>query len=104
MWNVYNQGTRTNNKLEDWHNALNRLVKKCHPNIYELISTLKSVQSATGRTMRSARLGAQPPPIRRKAKSRQQKIQILEEQLSSDQRSITEYLGDMCRHVGFKYW
>jgi hypothetical protein len=104
MWNVYNQGTRTNNKLEGWHNALNRLVKKCYPNIYELITTLKAVQSTTGRTMRSARLGAQPPPMRRKAKSRQQKIQILEEQLSSGQRSITEYLGDMCRHVGFKCW
>jgi hypothetical protein len=68
MWNVYNQ--------EGWHNALNRSVKKCHPNIYELITTLKAEESATDRTTRSARLGAQPPPMWRKTKSRQQKIQI----------------------------
>ena len=58
MWNVYNQ--------EGWHNALNRSVKKCHPNIYELITTLKAEASATDRTTRSASLGAQPPLMWRK--------------------------------------
>jgi hypothetical protein len=56
MWNVYRQDTRTNNKLEGWHNSMNRAVKKSNPNTFELITTLKMEQSATDRTTRSARL------------------------------------------------
>lgn len=102
MWNMYQQDTRTNNKLEGWHNALNRAVKKSHPNIFELISTLKTEQSATDRIARSARLGTQPPPVRSKTKERQQKISNLELELESGQRSINDFLAAMRRHVGFR--
>ena len=60
MWNMYQQDTKTNNKLEVWHNELNRSVKKSHPNIFELITTLKAEQSATDRLIRSACLGFSP--------------------------------------------
>ena len=66
MLNVYRQDTSTNNKLEGWHNSMNRAVKKSHPNIFERITTLKMEQSATDRTTRSARVGTQPPPVRQK--------------------------------------
>lgn len=102
MWNVYQQDIRTNNKLEGWHNSLNRAAKKSHPNIYELLTVLKTEQSATDRTVKSARLGTQPPPLRPKTKDRQQKIRTLETELDNGQRSIEDYLAAMRRHVGYK--
>jgi hypothetical protein len=103
MWNVYRQYTRTNNKLEGWHNSMNRAVKKSHPNIFELITTLKMEQSATDRTTRSTRLGTQTPPTRPKTKECQQKISAFQDELASGQRSIEDYLAAMRRHVGVKY-
>lgn len=102
MWNVYQQDIRTNNKVEGWHNSLNKSVKKCHPNIYELLNVLKTEQSTTERSVRSARLGAQPPPMRPKARERQQKISTLERELDTGLRSIDDYLAAMRRHVGYK--
>ena len=47
---VHKQDIRTNNKLEGWYNSLNRSTKKAHPNIYELILTLKAEQASINRT------------------------------------------------------
>ena len=55
MWNMYKQELRTNNKVEGWYNSLNQAVRKSHPNIYELLTTLKEEHAAL--------LGTQPPPI-----------------------------------------
>ena len=59
MWNMYKQELRTNNKVEGWHNSLNQAVRKSHPNIYELLTTLKEEQAATDRTKHAALLGTQ---------------------------------------------
>lgn len=36
-----NPSARTNNHAEGWHNKFNKLVKKHHPNLFELISCMK---------------------------------------------------------------
>ena len=47
MWNVYDlDGPKTNNHVESWHNRLNRLAGKAHPNIYEAVSLFKAEQAA----------------------------------------------------------
>lgn len=42
MWICYNQRHRTTNVCESWNSRLNRNIGKSHPNIIELITTLKS--------------------------------------------------------------
>ena len=38
MWNYFSlSGPRTNNHLEGWHNRLKRIVRKAHPNFYEVL-------------------------------------------------------------------
>ena len=37
---------RTNNHIEGWHNRLNKIVGKAHPNIYELVETFKKEQAS----------------------------------------------------------
>ena len=31
MWNVFSQSIRTNNRVEGWHNKLNRAIGHSHP-------------------------------------------------------------------------
>ncbi|XP_072175117.1 uncharacterized protein [Diadema setosum] len=50
MWNVHQQRRRTNNDVEGWHNAFNRLVRKFHPNIWELIVALRKEQANAAAT------------------------------------------------------
>ena len=102
MWNVHKQDIRTNNKLEGWHNSLNRSAKKAHPNIYELILTLKAEQSSTEQTIRSALHGVLPPPMRKKYREREDAIKQLEQELESGTRNLEEYLTGIRRYVGFK--
>lgn len=40
LWICYNERHRTTNSVEGWHNRLNRLIGKCHPNIFELVKVL----------------------------------------------------------------
>ena len=66
MWNVFSQSIRTNNRMDGWHNKLNRAIGHSHPNTHELISVLKKEQTSTEETLQRARLGAPPPPSRRR--------------------------------------
>ena len=96
MWNVFSQSIRTNNRIEEWHDKLNRMdgwhnklnrvegwhhklnrveewhdklnraIGHSHPNTHELISVLKKEQTSTEETLQRARLGAPPPPSRRR--------------------------------------
>ena len=45
-WNKRELRT-SNYKAEGWHNSLNQAVRKSHPNVYELLTTLKEEQAAT---------------------------------------------------------
>ena len=102
MWNMYKQELRTNNKVEGWHNSLNQAVRKSHPNIYELLTTLKEEQAATDRTKHVALLGTQPPPMKKKYRERNQAIKDLQESFERGERNIKEYLSGIRRHVGFR--
>ena len=45
MWNVHNVAHRTNNDVEGWHAAFNKLVAKHHPNLWEFIQALQKQQA-----------------------------------------------------------
>lgn len=41
-WNHYhNEEQRTNNHVEGWHSRLNKIVRKAHPNVFELVEVFK---------------------------------------------------------------
>ena len=67
MWNYFSyDGPRTNNRLEGWHSKLKKIVKKPHPNIFELIDVFKREQAANEVTIIQLATGANPPPRKRK--------------------------------------
>ena len=70
MWNQYdNAGPRTNNNLESWHNRLNRLAMKSHPNFFEMIELLKNEEATTEVSVTKLRSGALPRPKKKKKKT-----------------------------------
>ena len=99
---VHKQDIRTNNKLEGWYNSLNRSTKKAHPNIYELILTLKAEQASTEQTIWRALHGVLPPPMRKKYREREDAMKQLEQELENGTRNLEQYLTGIRRYVGFK--
>ena len=51
-------------RLEGWHNRLNKIVGKAHPNIYELVETFKKEQASVEVAVTQLSSGSAPPPRR----------------------------------------
>ncbi|KAJ8304337.1 hypothetical protein KUTeg_017920 [Tegillarca granosa] len=52
IWSHFeNEGPRTTNHLEGWHNKLKKQVRCAHPNIFNLLKFLKQIQAANEVTM-----------------------------------------------------
>ncbi|RNA32908.1 Ragulator complex LAMTOR3, partial [Brachionus plicatilis] len=47
VWNHFDSVTRTNNKVEGYHSAINKLVRVAHPNLFDIIDFIKSQQVST---------------------------------------------------------
>ena len=103
MFDQYQRRTltlvRTNNRLEGWHNRLKRIVKKPHPNIYELIDVFKREQAASEVTLQQLETGANPPP-RKKYRQLEQRVERIKEKMSAGQMSISEYLDTIGHLIG----
>ncbi|XP_041474641.1 uncharacterized protein LOC121423350 [Lytechinus variegatus] len=77
MWNVHGVDRRTNNDIEGWHNAFNRLIAKHHPNIWELIMALKKQQSMVSAMRLQIQAGENLAVRQRKYVRLNQRLQIL---------------------------
>jgi len=92
MWNHFgNDGHRTNNHLEGWHHKLNQVVKKAHPNIYDMIRLLKREQSITEVKVSQLDGHWRQPPRKRKYRIIDARMRSLKEQLLGDELSTIEY-------------
>lgn len=102
FWNVHNQTTQTNNHLEGWHSKLNRAIGKIHPGIHELIKVLKVEQSTTDATVQRARLGAAPPPRRKKYRQLDERLDRLTQNFRAGEYTVNDFL-DCMRHIVHHY-
>ncbi|XP_067676265.1 uncharacterized protein [Haliotis asinina] len=99
IWNHFeNQGHRTNNRLEGWHNKIKKLLKKSHPNTFEVIQLFQREQSLTEVTI--LRLSHQPkePSRRRRYRAIDARIASLKQQLlnqSLNEITYADHVGDL---------
>ena len=101
LWNYYSyDGSPTNRRLEGWHNRLKRIVKKPHPNIYELIDVFKREQAATEVTCQQLDTGANPPLRKKKYRQLDQRVQRIKDRMSAGQVSISEHLDAIGHLIG----
>ena len=101
LWNYYTyDGPRTNNRLEGWHSRLKRIVKKPHPNIYELIDVFRSEEAATNVTISQLTTGANPPPRKKKYTAIDSRVEKLKDRMHNGQVSINDYIAAIGHIVG----
>ena len=93
-------GPRTNNRLEGWHSRLKRIVKKPHPNIYELIDVFRSEEAATNVTISQLTTGANPPPCKKKYTAIDSRVEKLKDRMHNGQVSINDYIAAIGHIVG----
>ena len=90
LWNYYSyDGSPTNSHLEGWHNRLKRIVKKSHPNIYELIDVFKREQAATEVTCQQLETGVILPPWK-KYRQLEQRVQRIKDRMSAGPTSFNK--------------
>ena len=67
IWNVHKAtGPRTNNHLEGWHNRLNKIVGKPHPNLFELLLTFQQEEASTQITIMQLATGGRSCPRKKR--------------------------------------
>ncbi|KAJ8304210.1 hypothetical protein KUTeg_017793 [Tegillarca granosa] len=82
IWNHFeNEGPRTTNHLEGWHNKLKKQVRCTHPNIFNLLKLLKQIQAANEVSMIQYAAGGVRATKRRKFRSIDERIVQLKERL-----------------------
>jgi len=92
MWNHFNtNGARTTNHLEGWHQKLNRLTKKAHPNIFEFISVIQTEQAANEVKILQLEGRAAPPRKRSKYVRLDQRLLTLKQTFESGEKTVIEY-------------
>ena len=94
MWNYFaHSGPRTNNHLEGWHNRLKRIARKAHPNFYEVLELFQKEQAATEVTILQLQAGGLHKAKRRKVIQREERIKLLKDELTNENRSIESYIS-----------
>ncbi|RWS22061.1 uncharacterized protein B4U80_06769 [Leptotrombidium deliense] len=67
LWNHFdNDGPRTTNHLEGFHNALNRALKIAHPNFFVFLQLIRSWQNSEEQNLNALMNGAKPKRQRKK--------------------------------------
>ena len=93
MWNYYaHTGPRTNNHLEGWHNRMKRILRKAHPNLYEILELFQREQADTEVAIQQLEVGGVRKPKRKKVIRREDKIKSLADELTNGERDIDSYL------------
>lgn len=93
LWNHFEATEdRTNNRLEGWHNRLNRLAGRNHPNIYQLIELLQKEDSVSEVKILQLQSGGLPVRRRNKWQRMDKRLKRMQAKFTSGQLSIAEFM------------
>ena len=89
IWNhFYNDGPRTNNHVEGWHNSFNQRINRYHVNIWIFLEKMIEQQEIFENNLLIARQGTQINPRNRKDAARDKRIQL--QKLKYEQGRLTK--------------
>ena len=101
-WCVWgDDGPRTNNHVEGWHDKINRPAGKSHPNIYELVELFKAEQAVTEVTLRQLEAGGVVAPTRRVFRLKEKRLRTIQEKFANNEYTLDEYIA-LSNWVGFR--
>jgi hypothetical protein len=99
MWNVCNEDIRTNNDCEGWHNRLNRLVARHHPNLWHCVNCLIEEQNATDVLRQQLAAGQMVQRNNRKYKQVQARIRCLYDRYMTGNITVIEYITGVSHNI-----
>jgi hypothetical protein len=79
LWNVFGIDDRTTNEVEGWHLRFNNIVRKHHPNLWQLVSALQDEHASVDISIQQLNVGQQLARPSRKYAAIQKKISSLRE-------------------------
>lgn len=98
IWSHHdNNGARTNNNLEGWHNGF-RIRVGNHPRLYRFIHHIITVQNETNRQIKRLLKGDTPKKQSKLYRSINEKIVLFKQQVLSNERSVEQFL-DAASHL-----
>ena len=93
MWNhADNEGPAINNHLEGWHARLNRLAKKSHPNIYEVIEIFQREEASSKVTILQLKSGGVARKSKTKAIKYEKKLKKLKMKLRKNIIALQDFV------------
>ena len=93
MWNHSdNEGPATNNHLEDWRARLNRLAKKSHTNIYEVIEIFQREEASSKVTILQLQSGGVARKGKAKAQKNAKRLKKLKKKLRKNKIALYDFV------------
>ncbi|KAI1297761.1 hypothetical protein HDE_04452 [Halotydeus destructor] len=103
MWNHHdNEGRRTNNDVEGWHNALRRTMAGAHPDIFRFINKLKMMNDDAEGKLYAVTSGQKVKRRGSKYAEISEEIEIVKDNYNKNNIYVLEYLdviGQKIKHV-----
>ena len=78
--------------MDGWHNKINRLVGKSHPNKYKIVKLFKTQQAATEVSLLQLAAGGVVEPTRQVFRQKEKRLKAIQEKFSNNEYSLDEYI------------
>lgn len=99
MWNHYdNDGPRTTNHVEGWHNKVNGLLTHPHPNVYKVMELFRKEQAVNEVRLLQYAKGGKRRPKKRLYRVIEERLGHLKQRLESGEVDVMEY-ADAASHL-----
>ncbi|CAF3228537.1 unnamed protein product [Rotaria sp. Silwood2] len=101
LWNISDVDVRTNNIVEGWNHRFNRLVAKCHRNVWHFFDCLKKEEVVVRQKILKMMMGAKKN-INRKAVVLQQRVDSLQSDFNQNKINLSDYVEGLSLLIGAK--
>ena len=104
MWNVWertqNDRTRTNNKLERWHRAIQGMYDTAHPTVWRFFQGIKHEETPQ-RSNLIAYISGQQVPVKRKTKEINDRLKNLINKNTNNDISTKDFLRGISYNITY---
>ena len=90
---------RTNSHIEGWHNRLNKMARKAHPNLFEFIEVIQKEQATTEVTIEQLSGAGRVRAKKSKVVRHEETIKKLMEEFTGGIRTLESFLSSLSHCV-----
>ena len=95
MFSICRIFKQTTNNIEGWHSKLNQVIRKPHPNVFEVVKTYKAEQALTEVMLAQLAAGARQSPQGRCVSRKKARITELNRRFGNNEVNLDQYVTAM---------